>query len=82
MHAGNIVKAEKITEIVRLEILRNNSAELSGASISNTRDLWKAVRKFSGRGREEGKINISHDILNQHYAVVSTDSCYEAPSLN
>ena len=60
------------------------SAEFSRPDVlSNATDMWKKVRQLTGRTKntESNSVSICADTLNDHYAAVSTDANYTAPSI-
>ena len=73
--------AVKIDEATR----RHNSAELSRVDIlSDPKSMWAKVRQLTGRSKSANATSnntaITADALNDHYAAISTDANYTAPS--
>ena len=50
---------------------------------SDTRNVWAKVRQLTGRSKtgtdENQNSGVTADLLNMHYASISTDSDYKAP---
>ena len=74
--------AVKIGEVIR----KHNSAGLSRVDIlSDPRCMWAKVRQLTGRGKSANAAShitaITADSLKDHYAAISTDANYTAPSI-
>ena len=83
MWSGRIEKAAALTAKIGVAI-KNCSAELSRPDVlSNATGMWKKVRQLTGRTKhtESNSASICADTLNDHYAAVSTDVNYTAPSV-
>jgi len=63
------------------EIVKRNKTRLSRLNARmRIKDIWAAVRQLTGRRQEVGKVDgVSAEILNEHYARISTDLSYSAP---
>ena len=53
--------------------------------LSDPRNMWVKVRQLTGRSKSADGANlnpaITADVLNKHYAAISTDANYTAPSV-
>ena len=81
MRAGQTEKASALALRIGKDIVNRNQTRLSRInSKTSTKDLWAAVRQFTGRPQSTGLVdNVSADSLNQHYASISSDSDYQPP---
>ena len=63
------------------DIAFRNRTRLSRVSPkTSVRDLWDAVRKLSGRKRQQVEVDgVTARSLNQHYANISTDPSHQPP---
>ena len=83
MQKGQIEKANCIADKIRAKIVSRNSSAFTNNPIKSTKDLWACVRSLVGKGRSNcsPNPNMSADILNAHYALISTDLQYEPPRI-
>jgi len=81
MRAGQTEKASALALRIGKDIVNRNQTRLSRInSKTSTKDLWAAVRQFTGRPQSTGLVdNVSADSPNQHYASISSDSDYQPP---
>lgn len=83
MRSNKIPQAEAITNRIKQLIISNNSRRLRGENGKrNPRSMWKAVNSIlSGKAvNEEFYNNLTAEIMNKHYAKISTDLNYKQPS--
>jgi len=79
--AGRTEEASAVAQKIGKDIARRNKTHLSHMNPrADVKDLWAAVRQLTGWKRSwkvaEG---ITAESLNQHYARISTDPCYQPP---
>jgi len=83
MTAGGIEGADALAERIGTDITEQNSRRLRHINPrTSARDMWAAVRQVTGKSRSDHVTvdGISANSLNLHYAAVSTDTDYQAPS--
>ena len=85
MHAGRIEEAGALARRIRSVITRRNTAWLRKANTRKcAKDAWSKVREITGGGRRHDESHdvdgITAQVLNDHYAAVSTDHNYQATS--
>ena len=77
MRTGRVEEASALAKLIGTEIQKNNSVRLTkiqGKSETSTRQLWSAVRSLTGQKRDmSNTAGINADVLNKHFAQVSTD---------
>ena len=69
---GDAIKRYSIAELCRVDV------------VADARSMWAKVRQLTGRSkssREDTDSSITADRLNNHYASISTDAGYQAPSV-
>ena len=80
MRTGRVEEASALAKLIGTEIQKNNSVRLTkiqGKSETSTRQLWSAVRSLTCRKRDmSNTAGITADVLNEHFAQVSTDPSY------
>ena len=86
MRSGRVEKAGALALKIGEAITKFNSAELSRVDVlSDSRSMWSKVRQLTGRSKSSSAASrnsaITADLLNRHYAAVSTDANYTAPSV-
>jgi len=84
MRAGRTDEAGALARHVRTVIARQNSSWLRKVNTRKcARDAWKKVREVTGRTRREHPDvdGITAQVLNDHYAVISTDPQYQESKL-
>ena len=86
MRAGRVERAAALAVKIGDAIKRHNSAELSRVDVlSDPRNMWAKVRQLTGRSKSADVVSqnsvITADILNHHYAAISSDTNYTAPSV-
>ena len=86
MRSGHVEKAGALALKIGEAITKFNSAELSRVDVlSDSRSMWSKVRQLTGRSKSSSAASrnsaITADLLNRHYAAVSTDANYTAPSV-
>ena len=84
MRSGQLEKAAALADKIGIAIKNHNSAELSRVDVlADPRSMWAKVRQLTGRSKatDVDAINASltADVLNSHYAAITTDASYEAP---
>jgi len=82
MRAGRTEKAAALATKIGLAIKDYNSAELSRVNVmSNAKSMWSKVRQLTGRSKDQAisQSTLSAELLNDHYAAISTDAHYTAP---
>ena len=84
MRRGRIEQAEALAHRIGRAIIRYNSVELSRVDpIADSRSMWAKVRQLTGRSRAVRdrchNSAITAKTLNEHYALLSTDSAYTPP---
>ena len=81
MRAGRIEQANAIALQIGKEICRNNAAKLTKINKStNSTQMWKEVTRYTKQSHDladSSKFNA--EILNDHYAGISTDHNYTRP---
>jgi len=85
MHKGQLEKAAALSDKIGYLITKYNSKQLTHLSpASDTFDLWAAVKKVTGKKTfTQTQSCVDADMLNSHYASVSTDTDYILnPTLN
>lgn len=84
MRKGKLQEAENLTAQVRNMIIKNSTTTLSGVNTRSTpRDAWKKVNKIIKNKRDsivESATNITANVLNDHYAKISTMHGYTTPA--
>jgi hypothetical protein len=86
MRIGRVEKAGVLPLKISEAITNFNSAELSRVDVlSDCRSMWSKVRQLTGRSKSLNAVSrnsaITADVLNNHYAAISTDANYTAPSV-
>ena len=86
MRVGNVERAAALAVKIGDAIERHNSAELNRVDVlSDPHNMWAKVRQLTGRSKSADDISlnpaITADVLNKHYAAISTDANYTAPSV-
>ena len=86
MRSGRVEKAGALALKISEAIMKFNSAELSRVDVlSDSRSTWSKVRQLTGRSQSSSAASrnsaITADLLNRHYAAISTDANYTAPSV-
>jgi len=84
MRAGRVEKAGAIARRVGKEITKRNRTRLQKYNgRTDGKDMWAAVRQFTGRQQHPVHVpdGIDADCLNKHYADISTDREYDKPPL-
>jgi len=81
-----VENAAALATKIGLAIKDYNCAELSRANvISNAKSMWSKVRQLTGRSKHQATGNhhsaLSAEVLNDHYAAISTDAHYTAPGI-
>ena len=84
MRAGKQEQAAALALKIGADIKQFTSAELCHVDvIADPRSMWAKVRQLTGRGMKAGDdaINstVTAEILNNHYAAISTDVNYKTP---
>jgi len=82
LRSGRIEKAAALATKIGLAIEDYNSAELSRVNVmSNAKSMWSKVRQLTGRSKHLDNCHstISAEVLNDHYATISTDVHYTVP---
>ena len=82
MRAGRTEEAGSLARRVGIAIIRKNTAQLRDVnSISEAKDMWAKVRELiNPRPREAlAPQGISAEVLNDHFAAISTDPTYKQP---
>ena len=82
MRSGRTEEAGAVATRVEMTIRRRNSVELRRADMRRgSREVWTKVRQLT-KGQTSTAVvpaGITADVLNQHYASISTDLSYEPP---
>lgn len=83
MRSGRVEEAGALAKRVQASIIRHNTAELRRVDTRHcAKDAWAKVRKLT-KARDKSyfqeETNLTAQILNDHYAAVSTDQCYQPP---
>ena len=75
-------EAGRMAEQIGKDIARRNSISLRHINQRNgTKELWDAVRKLTKRKQEDQiPSGLNATTLNKHYASISTDRLYTAPT--
>ena len=83
MRAGRIEEATALSARIGKEIKQRNKARLNHIEgKTDAKALWTAVRELVGRKQEATNVDsITAESLNSHFAAVSTDKEYLAPSM-
>jgi hypothetical protein len=84
MRSGKVEQAAALSKKIGDAIKAHNTAEFSNVDVlSDNRNVWAKVRQLTGRskaGTDENQTSaVTADLLNVHYASISTDSDYKAP---
>jgi hypothetical protein len=80
MRAGRTEEAGSLALQIGASIIRKNTAQLRQVdAIKNPKDMWTKVRELTKpRARETAAPDgISAQVLNEHYAGISTDTAYQ-----
>ena len=88
MRQWRLEEANQLAKRIGSDIARSNS-KLQNLTKSNSKsdsitnkDLWSAVRKLTNRSKEDPiALGIDAEMLNDHYANISSDSDYISPTL-
>jgi len=84
MRAGRIEEADALSKRIGTDITEQNSRGLRHHinPRSSARDMWAAVMQVTGNCQSDHITvdGISANSLNLHYAAISTDTDYQAPS--
>jgi len=82
MRAGRVDEAGALASRIGAAIIRRNTAQLRRVdAIRDTKEMWTKVRELT-KPRSKGAMappGITAQVLNAHYASVSTDPSYEPP---
>jgi hypothetical protein len=86
MRAGKTEQAAALAVKIGDAIKKFNSAELCRVDVlSDAGNMWAKVRQLTGRRKATGNTSqnsaITADVLNDHYAAISTDANYVAPGI-
>ena len=86
MRDGKVEQAAALAVKIGEAIRNFNTAELSRVDVlSDPRSMWSKVRQLTGRSKTANTSSnnsvITADVLNKHYAAISTDANYTAPSV-
>jgi hypothetical protein len=87
MRSGRLEEAAAIAVKIGYSIKRYNSAELCRVDVlADAKTMWTKVRQLNGRSKALGSIGgnsarTTASSLNDHYAAISDDSSYTAPSV-
>jgi len=83
MRAGKVEHAAALAVKIGEAIKNFNTAELSRVDVlSDAHSMWSKVRQLTGRSKTVNKSSnsdITADVLNKHYAAISTNVNYTAP---
>jgi len=83
MRAGRIEEADALAVRIGTDITEQNSRRLRHNNPrTSARDMWAAVRQVTGKSQSDHVTvdEIYASSLNLHYAAISTDADYQAPS--
>jgi len=80
MRAGRMDEASALASRIGRIIQRRNSAHLRRTSKADVKYMWQKVHEITGRQHHTSgaPLGVTADLLNQHYASVSTDKSYHA----
>ena len=84
MCAGRVGQAAALAVKIGDAIKKYNSAELSRVDVlADPKNMWAKVRQLTGRTKNRVSVNpdLTASMLNDHYAAISTDADYKAPSI-
>ena len=85
MRAGQVEQAGALAVKIGEAIKKFCSAELSRVDVlADSRSMWAKVRQLTGRSKSGNATEnpaITADVLNDHYAAISTDASYTAPGI-
>jgi len=81
MHRGKVEAANSIVDKIRKLIIDNNRFFFKGqSSRTGAKELWENVRQFKGKPKttigSHALSKFNADILNNHFAAISTDPMY------
>ena len=81
MRSGRVEEAEALAKLVGKCISRNNQSRLLHINgRTDAKNMWAAVRQITGSRRSTGQTaDVTAEVLNNHYAVISNDDCYIPP---
>ena len=84
MRSGKVEKAAALSKKIGDAIKKHNTAEFSNVDVlSDSKNIWAKVRQLTGRSKATIDENLNSvvtaDLLNKHYACISTDDEYKAP---
>lgn len=83
MHKGRVEEASALSERVRTLITRRSSKWLRNVDIrKNPKEVWNKVSEVLHGTRRKNSVQvdgITAQVLNEHYASISTDAGYQAP---
>jgi len=82
MRAGRIEEAEALAVRIVKNIASRSKTRLSHIdSKINAKDMWAEYRQLTGRKQKTNVVEgITAELLNHHYAAISTDTSYQPPS--
>ena len=77
-------RKRQLTAKIGDSIKQYNSAEFGRVDMmKDPKNMWAKVRQLTGRSKSSGSGNsaLSANQLNNHFAAISTDKDYKAPSM-
>ena len=82
MRAGRTEEAEALAVRIGKDIASRSKTRLSHIdSKINAKDMWAEYRQLTGRKQKANVVDgITAELLNHHYAAISTDTSYQPPS--
>ena len=82
MCTGRTDEASALASRIGRIIQRRNSAHLRRTGKADVKHTWQKIREITGRQNHSSGAppDVTADLLNQHYASVSTDKSYHASS--
>jgi hypothetical protein len=86
MRAGKLGKAESLAAKIGTAIIRYNSTELKRVDVTvDSRSMWAKVHQLTGESKSStdpgGCPEITAEVLNNHYASISSDAAYRQPHI-
>jgi hypothetical protein len=82
MRAGRVEEADALARLTGKEMKKQCISSLSSINYkTDAAKVWSVVRELTGKPQSSAAVpGITADILNRHYAAISTDSDYHNPA--
>jgi hypothetical protein len=82
MRAGRVEEADALARLIGKEMKKQCISNLSSINYkTDVAQVWRVVRELTGKPQSSAAVpGITADILNRHYAAISTDSDNHNPA--